>query len=454
MGTVLRFLGATGTVTGSRTLVEAGGSRVLVDCGLFQGVKSLRLRNWNALPFAAGSIHAVALTHAHIDHSGAVPLLVRSGYTGPVYASAATVELCRILWPDSARLQEEQAGHANRHGWSRHSPALPLYTVADAERALARLRAVPFDKPFEAAPGVRARFLHSGHILGASSVVVDALARRIVFSGDVGRLDDALMRPPARPPDCDAMVLESTYGDRLHDRSSTPDAIAEVVTRTVARGGTVVVPAFAVGRAQLLLLELARLKAAGRIPRSLPVVLDSPMAAGVSGLYAHYPDEHRLSPGECAMLTHAAREATTPEASRALDQSDFPTVIVAGSGMATGGRVLHHIRRFGPDPRSTILFAGFQAAGTRGASMVQGAREVKMFGEYVPIRAEVVDLEHLSAHADWQELLEWLAALGRAPGRLMLNHGEPAAADALRRRIRERFGWEAGIPEYGESIEA
>jgi metallo-beta-lactamase family protein len=445
-------MGATGTVTGSKYLVT-GESRVLVDCGLFQGYKQLRLRNWSAPPFDPASLEAVVLTHAHIDHSGYLPLLVKRGFRGRIHCSHATAHLCAILLPDSAHLQEEEAENANRYGYSKHKPALPLYTRPDAEAALKRLAPVEFDRDFAPARGLRAMLRRAGHILGASIVELREGRRTLAFSGDLGRPHDPLMNPPAAIDGTDVLVLESTYGDRRHPATDPAAEIAAIVSRTAARGGVVVVPAFAVGRAQALLLYLHRLKASGAIPASMPVYVDSPMATDVTQAYLAHAEEHRLDRAECRALASAARFVATPGESRALDQSSRPMVIIAGSGMATGGRVLHHLKRFAPDPRNTILFTGFQAGGTRGDSLVRGASEVKIHGAYVPVRAEVCNLETLSAHADYEEILEWLAAMRASPGRIYVTHGEPGAADALRKRVAERFGWECQVPDYLEEID-
>ena len=449
----LRFLGATGTVTGSKYLLQTTQSRVLVDCGLFQGFKQLRLRNWAPPPFDPKSLHAVVLTHAHLDHSGYLPLLVKLGFGGAIHCTEPTYELCRILLPDAARLQEEQAEHANRFGYSKHRPALPLYTQQDAEHALRRFTFWPFEREFPPAPGITAQLLPAGHILGASIAVLHADQRTLVFSGDLGRSDDLVMRPPAPVHHADALLVECTYGDRLHDRTDPRQELGRIIATTAARGGTVLIPAFAVGRAQLILHHLQRLKAEGAIPRALPIYLDSPMAADVTDVYLRHLPEHRLTPGDCQALREVARRITTPDESRELDQSSWPMVIVAGSGMATGGRILHHLKRFAPDPRNTVLFAGFQAGGTRGEAMVHGATSVKIHGDYVPIRAQVSNLDRLSAHADAAEVVAWLAHFRKPPRRVFLTHGEPAAADAMRKRIAEALRWEAEVPDYLEEAE-
>jgi metallo-beta-lactamase family protein len=449
----LTFLGATGTVTGSRYLVTHDGRRVLVDCGLFQGLKSLRLRNWAPLPVDPASIDAVVLTHAHLDHSGWLPRLVAQGFRGRVHATGGTADLCRILLPDAARLQEEEADFANRHGFSKHAPALPLYTEADARRALDRLCPSDAQDDVEPVPGVHLRFTPAGHILGAASVRVEAAGRSILFSGDLGRRDDLVMRPPVTPAAADTVLVESTYGDRLHGDADPVAQLGEVVSRTAARGGVVVVPAFAVGRAQALLHALALLKARQAIP-DLPIFLNSPMATEVTHLLDRRLDELKLSREDLQRLHHAVRIVTTEEQSRALNQLHMPAVIVSASGMATGGRVLHHLAAYAPDPRHTILLAGYQAAGTRGASLQAGAREIRIHGAWVPVRAEVCRLDGLSAHADRQGLLDWLAALPSAPERVFVTHGEPEAADRLRQAIEERFRWACRVPEYLEEVEA
>jgi metallo-beta-lactamase family protein len=448
----LQFLGATGTVTGSRYLLQDGRARVLVDCGLFQGYKQLRLRNRARPPFEPARLDAVLLTHAHLDHSGYIPLLVKRGFEGPVYCTPATLDLCRILLPDSGRLQEEEAESATRHGWSRHTPALPLYTEADAVRALENFETRPFDEEFEPAPALRARFLRAGHILGAAMVLVRGAGPRILFSGDLGRPHDPLMHAPARPPAADYLVVESTYGDRAHDPADPLLRLGEVIARTAARGGVVVIPSFAVGRTQSLLWDLHRLKQAGTIDAHLPVFLNSPMAIDATTIFRRHRGEHRLSPEDCQAMCHAATFVNTVEESRRLNERRGPMVIIAGSGMATGGRVVHHLKAFAPDPRNTILFAGYQAGGTRGAAMIGGAEAVKIHGEYVPVRAEVAAIDNLSAHADAQEILEWLGGFAAAPRRTFVTHGEPASADALRLRIEEQLHWRCDVPGYQDSV--
>ncbi|MDR6520718.1 MULTISPECIES: MBL fold metallo-hydrolase RNA specificity domain-containing protein [Variovorax] len=445
------FLGGTGTVTGSKYLLSHGGRRLLVDCGLFQGLKQLRLRNWDVLPVDPASIDAVLLTHAHIDHSGFVPRLVRLGFKGTVYCTKATLELCELLLPDSGRLQEEDADYANRHGHSKHKPALPLYTEQEARAALGRFEAVDFGQECSPWPGWSWQLARAGHILGAGSLRVGWGGASILFSGDLGRSQDLLMRPPEVARPAEYVVMESTYGDRRHPTADTLTELAGVINRTAARGGIVLIPAFAVGRAQTLLHCIHLLKDAHRIP-DMPVYLNSPMATDATRIYRKHCDEHRLSAQQCATMLGKTIVVNTVEESIRLNTLAFPSIIVSASGMATGGRVLHHLKAYAPDARNTILFAGFQAAGTRGAAMVAGAEAVKIHGAYVPVRAEVANLETLSAHADREELLAWLDAQ-QAPRRVFVTHGEPVAADALRLAIEERHGWPCTVPEYRESLE-
>ena len=446
----LAFLGAAGTVTGSRTLVEHAGARYLVDCGLFQGLKALRQRNWEPFPVAPDSIEAVILTHAHVDHSGYLPVLVRNGFRGKVYCSPATKALCEILLPDAAWLQEEQARFANRHGFSRHKPALPLFTREDAAQALKQFHPVAWHRPTPL--GSLSLELHrAGHILGASIVVLAGAGRRLAFSGDLGRPNDPVMRAPEPIEAADHLVVESTYGNRRHPVSNPEQELAAHLRRGLERGGAVIIPAFAVGRAQSLLHHLARLKGGREIP-DVPVFLNSPMAINATSLYREYQDEHRLSRAEYEAAFGVAKMVHTPEESRALNGREGPMIIVSAAGMATGGRVVHHIRAFAPDPRNMILFPGFQAAGTRGAAMTGGAEAVKIHGEYVPVRAEVVRMDSLSAHADYAEIIGWLAAFARPPRAVFVNHGEPAAADEMRRRVRDALGWSCVVPGLGDSV--
>ncbi|SFC25586.1 metallo-beta-lactamase family protein [Polaromonas sp. OV174] len=449
----IQFLGATDTVTGSKYLIRYGESTVLVDCGLFQGYKQLRLRNWSPLPLAPAAIDAVILTHAHIDHSGYLPLLVRQGFKGKVFCTPATADLCRLLLPDAGHLQEEEAEYANRHSFSKHAPAQPLYTRGDAERCLKQLHPVPYGKHWQPAPGLNASLTPSGHMLGASFVQLDNGSRSILFSGDIGRPNDYLLHAPSQMDGADYLVVESTYGDRQHTDTDPLLELGQVINRTSARGGVVVIPAFAVGRAQTLLHCIRLLKDQGVIPQSLPIYLNSPMAAGATQSYLKHRAELRLSPGQCEAMADTARIVQSPEESRQLNKRHGPMVIISASGMATGGRVVHHLKAFAPDKRNTLLFAGFQAGGTRGATLVSGASTVRIHGEDVPVRAEVVQLDDLSAHADAVEILDWLRRFKSAPKQTFITHGEPAAADAMRQRIERELHWACHMPFYLETFD-
>ncbi|MPV69306.1 MBL fold metallo-hydrolase RNA specificity domain-containing protein [Burkholderia sp. BE17] len=448
----LTFLGATETVTGSKYLVEHRDRRILVDCGLFQGTKNLRLRNWNPLPIAPDTLDAVVLTHAHLDHTGYLPVLARDGFRGPVYCTQATAELCDIMLRDSARLQEEEADFANRHGYSKHHPAQPLYTTDDAQRALHLMKPAAFDECVALGDSLSFRLLPAGHILGAASAVMHWDHKVLAFSGDLGRYHDPIMQPPTPPAHADYLVVESTYGDRLHPASDPETELAELFENTFSRGGVVVIPSFTVGRAQELLHYIARLKAAGRMAR-VPVFLDSPMATDVTEIYRHHILEHRLTLSEANALGHAATMIRTVDQSKAISDHQGPMVIIAGSGMATGGRVLHHLTRYAPDPRNTIVLVGYQAAGTRGAALAAHEPTLKIHGEYVRVRARVESIASLSAHADYEEILRWLGTMQRAPFRTFVTHGEPAAADALRRRIAETLHWPCEVPTYGQTVD-
>jgi metallo-beta-lactamase family protein len=448
----LTFLGGIGTVTGSKYLLEHEGRRLLVDAGLYQGLKQLRLRNWDSFPVAASELDAIVLTHAHLDHSGFIPRLVQFGFHGRVYCTSATRDLCGLMLPDSGRLLEEEADYANRHGFSKHHPALPLYTEQDAQAALHRFSVREYDEGFEPIPGVRVLLRRAGRLLGAASVRVEWEGRSILFSGDLGRANDLLMAPPQAPDAADTVIIESTYGDRAHAAADPLSELANVINRTAARGGVILIPSFAVGRAQALLYCLHLLREQRRIP-DLPAFLNSPMAADATRIYQEHRAEHRLTPEQCVAMCSAARIVNSVEESKRLNDMRFPAVIISASGMASGGRVLHHLKAFGPDARNSILFAGFQAAGTRGAAMVGGARTVKIHGQQVPIRAEVTQLDSLSAHADRDELLAWIGALPSAPQRVFVTHGEPVAADSLRQAIEERHRWPCSVPEYRDVVE-
>lgn len=458
---VLTFLGGTGTVTGSKFLIDTPGGRILLDCGLYQGEKHLRLRNWSPLPVPAASIDAVILTHAHIDHCGFLPALSTQGFSGPVYCSPGTASLASIVLPDSGHLHEEEARYANERGYSKHSPALPLYTEQDARRTLTQLRPIEFGNAHPVAPGVEVTLRPAGHILGSSIVTIDLTTRhgrrRLVASGDLGRQQHPLLAAPTPIEAADVILVESTYGDRRHDDTGAIEAFAAAIGRTAQRGGVVVIPAFAVDRTEVLLLHLGRLRAEGRIPE-LPVYVDSPMALRTLDVYrdaiaAGGPEirPEIAAAGDPFDLVNvtAVREV---EASMELDRLRHPAIIVSASGMATGGRVLHHLARYLPDHRATVILVGFQAAQTRGRQLAEGARQIKLLGRYVPVRAEVVELPSFSVHADQGELLDWLASASRVPDTVYVVHGEPGASMALAEVAAARLDVPVVVPTYGERV--
>ena len=451
MSVTITFLGGAGTVTGSKYLVRHDGKSVLVDCGLFQGYKQLRLRNWTPLPVAPNQIDAVLLTHAHLDHSGYLPLLAKEGFAGHVYASRGTRDLSRILLPDSGHIQEEDAEFANRHTFSKHAPALPLYTRQDALDALPLIKAVEYGKIITPIPGWKATFSPAGHILGASSILLDVAGRRILFSGDLGRPDDLIMSPPDAAAQADTVLIESTYGDRTHPKEDILAELAPALQRVAKRGGVAVVPVFAVGRAQALLHAIHLLKMKGELPSSLPVFLDSPMAVHTTHLFEDHPGEHRLSRQDTHALTHSATMVNSTDESRALASRHGPMVILSASGMATGGRVLHHLAHYAGDHRNMILLTGYQAPGTRGATLASGIKSVRIHGRDVDVNAEVVQLQSASAHADANQLLAWLRTMPQPPDQVYVVHGENGPADALRCRIKRDLGWRATVPEQGST---
>ena len=448
----LTSLGGAGTVTGSKHLLTSGDTRILIDCGLFQGLKNLRELNWQRLDVSPRDIDAVVLTHAHLDHCGYLPRLILDGFRGKIYCTQATRDVAELILLDSAWLQEKDADFANRKGFSRHKPALPLYTVPDAERALKHFQPVALHSEVELPGGARLMLRRAGHILGATTAQIDIGGQRIVFSGDLGRYGDRVMHDPETVPSADYVVIESTYGNRRHDRSDAVKALGDVISRTVQRGGTVVVPAFAVGRAQSLIHDLWLLRQQGGL-NNVPVFLDSPMATNATELLYRHKSEHKLAERDFEQACAAVTYVREVEESKALSANRYPKVILSASGMATGGRVLHHIAAFAPDHRNTLLFSGFQAAGTRGRKLLEGAREVKMFGQWIPVNAEVAELPMLSAHADSDELLQWLLGFGQAPKRLFIVHGEPEASEGLRERVQRELGWQATVPLQGQEFE-
>ncbi|MGC4112060.1 MAG: MBL fold metallo-hydrolase [Nocardioides sp.] len=448
---VLTFLGAVGSVTGSRFLLDSDQARVLVDAGLFQGLAELRRRNWTPLPVAASSIDAVVLTHAHLDHSGYLPRLVREGFTGRVLCTGTTAELATIVLKDSAHLQAEDAAYANVAGFSRHDPALPLYAAEDVERTIPLFEPVELGRHVAVVRDVGLTLRSAGHILGSSTAELDVDGAHVLFSGDLGRPRHPLLPPPADPPSVRTVVVESTYGDREHPPPDD-EILAAAVRHTAARGGTVLIPAFAVDRTELVLLELHRLMVAGRIPR-LPVYVDSPMALASLEVYRRAQSGQHLTHGEASLFdlpeVHAVRDA---EGSVRLNAPDFPCILVSASGMATGGRVVHHLRHQLPDPRNTVVLTGYQAVGTRGRQLAEGAPQVKLHGRYVPVHADIVSIPDFSVHADASEIVAWLARMATPPQTVYVVHGEPHSSSALATRIRRELGWTAVVPRLGERV--
>lgn len=448
----VRFLGGAGTVTGSKFLIEVDTQRVLIDCGLFQGFKQLRLRNRKPLPIDPSDIDAVVLTHAHIDHSGYVPVLVANGFSGSVHCTEGTRALCELLWLDSGYLQEREARAANRGGYTRHKPARPLYDKKQAEQALPHLKPHGFDDWVQVTSDIRVRFRIAGHILGAAIVEVEAGAKTLVFSGDLGRLNNPVMQAPTAIEHADYLFLESTYGNRDHPRTDPEDALAEIIMRTEKRGGSIIIPAFAVGRAQALLYHLSNLLTQKKIP-DLPVYLDSPMAIDASDIFCRHTDGLRLTEQQARAACGLATFTRSTEDSKALDADHTQKIIISASGMASGGRILFHLKEYARDPKNTILFAGFQAGGTRGARMLEGAKEIKIHGQYHPVRAEIANLHMLSAHADRGEIMTWLNGFQTPPTETFIVHGEPDAADSLRHLIEEKRGWSVTVAEHNERVD-
>ena len=447
----IQFLGGTQTVTGSKYLLTTPKARVRVDCGLYQGYKWLRERNWEELPFDVRSLDAVILTHAHLDHSGYIPVLYKLGYRGPVYCHFATQALCEVLLKDSGHLQEEDARYYQRHKLGKHAQPEPLYDMETAVESCKLLRPVGFAQPFHI-KDVKVTLQSAGHILGAASLIIESDGRRVGFSGDVGRPDDLLMYPPEPLPDLDLLLLESTYGNRRHPQSDVWSDMAGIVNDTVKAGGVLVIPSFAVGRTQAIQYLLTRLMDEGRIPR-IPVYLDSPMAIDASEIFCHFHSLHRLQPNECREFSHNITYTRSVEDSKGLEGLHFPHIIIAGSGMVTGGRVLHHLKRLLPDRRNTVLFTGYQAGGTRGANMLSGTEAVKIHGEYIPCHARMAILEGLSGHGDYQELTDWLKRSALKTGTpVYLVHGEPDAADAFRQHLQQETPLVIKVAEYLKTI--
>ena len=462
----ISFWGGVGTVTGSKYLVDTGKARVLVDCGMFQGLKELRERNWQEPPFDPRSLNAVLITHAHIDHTGYLPRLVSQGFHGPVYCSLGTGDLLKILLPDAGRLQEEDADYRNRHNLTKHAPALPLYTEKDAFATLELIKPVPnTGEALQVAAGLRASFRIAGHILGSSLVLLeiekagtDGKGRRVLFSGDLGHYDQPIIRDPVRPPAADYLLVESTYGDRLHDPEDPKVALARIINDAAKRNAPVLIPAFAVGRTQEIIYLIRELEEEKAIP-ILPVSVDSPMAAAATVAYSKRKEEHDeeyasvLAKQQHPLRTHSMITASSRQESKKLNEARGARVIISASGMMTGGRVLHHALRLVPDPETTIVFVGYQSAGTTGRRILDGEPEVKILGQWIPVRARLAKIGGFSAHADWKEVLRWLEGMEGIPARSFLTHGEPEAANAMAGHIKDKFGWNVEVPQYGERFE-
>ncbi len=458
----IHFLGAAGTVTGSRHLLEHEGKRILLDCGLFQGLKAIRKKNWDRFPVTPRSIDAVVLSHAHIDHTGWLPRLLDEGFKGPIYCTPATRDLCAIMLPDSARLQEEEARYANKKGYSKHHPALPLYTEESALRCIPRMHALPYDRPKELCKGMTVTLHHAGHILGSAIVQVnleggDADGDRVIFTGDLGRPNTPIICDPAEIPRAHTLLLESTYGDRLHESHHPQSDLSDEVERTVAEKRVLIIPSFAIGRTQHILYHLYKLQQASRIP-ALPIFVDSPMACNATPLYLLHRDEHdpemarAMLAGEDLLHPNHVEFTRSVEASRAINRHGGPMIIISAAGMATGGRVLHHLKRRLPDPETTVLFVGYQAVGTRGRRLLEGEQSVRIHGVNVPVRARIGQIYGFSAHADYGEVDAWLSHFGRPPKRTFLVHGEPSSLDAARARLTGR-GWNVVVPNYLERFD-
>lgn len=443
----IKFLGATGTVTGSKYLISTDQSKILVDCGLFQGYKNLRVRNWQSFPFDIESIDAVVLTHAHLDHSGMIPLLYKNGYQGPVYCSEATFELCKLLLPDSGHIQEEDAKFHNKHKSSKHHPALPLYDLETAVESLKLFTTVAFERPIDIGD-LQVRFRSVGHILGAASVKVTSHHKSIIISGDVGRPNELVMPAPQPLDACDCLLIESTYGDRLHEQDNSNDRLANIINKTIKAGGSILIPSFAVGRAQTIMFILSELIKSNRIPK-LPIFLDSPMAINASDIYCKFNDLHRLNAKQCNDMGELVEYTRDVEASKALADLTYPHIIISASGMATGGRVLHHLKRFLPDYKNTIIMVGYQAGGTRGRKLLNGSSSLRIFGQDVDVKANIEEIDTLSAHADYNEIIQWLKqAKNLSPKQVFVVHGEPEAADEFRLHLKDQLNWTATVPDY------
>jgi len=442
----IHFLGASGTVTGSKFLLESEDKNILIDCGLFQGLKHLRELNWQQLPVEASDIDLVLLTHGHLDHTGFLPRLFNMGFSGDVWGTAPTLDIAEIILRDSAKIQEEDAKRANEEGFSKHSPAKPLYSTDDVEHTLSFFKPKETGSWIPVTPDIKARFQYSGHILGATFIELDISGRRVVFSGDVGRPDDLLLRDPEKPERADVLFLECTYGDRLHSAESMEEKLLRIIKDTTSRGGTLIIPSFAVERAQLLMYMLWRLKRDNKISSDLPVILDSPMGANALSVFRKYPDWHKLSPDDVSEMTQSTHIVRSFKETWEIIDNNSPKIVIAGSGMVTGGRVLTYLQQYADRPETTVLLAGYQAEGTRGRQMLDGADEIKFYGKYYTVNARIEILDGLSAHADKNELINWVSDIHHTPEKVFLIHGEPQSLDMMRVKLKDTYGWSAEIP--------
>ncbi len=453
MSLSLTFLGSAGTVTGSKHLLCFGKKKILIDCGLFQGIKEERNLNWRPLSVDARTIDAAILTHAHLDHTGYLPLLVKQGFRGPIYCSEPTLELTKLILLDSAKIQEEDAEHANQDGYSKHKPALPLYRVSDTEAVFELLTALkPNHWHSIVSDQAKVNLKNSGHILGSTFAEVEVEGKSVVFTGDLGRSNPLTLYPRSVIREADALVIESTYGDRCHTKEPPADTLGKLINETLRRGGQVLIPTFAIGRTQDILHLIALLKASHRIP-DVPVYLDSPMADKATSIFDRFPEWHRLSSPDIRRLSNTFQYVASSKHSMSICQSKEPAIVLAGSGMLTGGRVKHHLVARLPQERNTVILVGYQAAGTLGRFLKEGAVEAKIFGKYVPVRAQISEISSLSAHADQHEILEWMSSFQTLPSQIFIVHGEPNASEGLRVRIADQFGISAHIAKLGERVE-
>lgn len=446
----IQFLGAVETVTGSKYLIRTNDKNILVDCGMFQGLKKLRLLNWEPLPVDVSTIDIILLTHGHLDHTGYLPRLIKAGFTGPIWGTAPTLEIAKIILEDSAKIQEEDAARANANGYSKHKPAQPLYDLKDVEKTLPHFNPKPLDKWIEISEGIFCRFRYNSHIIGATFIELKIGDKTIVFSGDIGRDNDLLLYPPQKPEDADILFIESTYGDRLHPNHSETQ-LEEIINSAVKMNGTIIVPGFAVERIQMLMYLLWQLKKKGKIP-AIPIYMDSPMGRNVLDIFHHNTSWHKLPADQCTEMCSDIKRVKTMQETVKLAADKSTKIVIAGSGMASGGRVLTYFQQFLGDTSTTILLVGYQAEGTRGRQLLEGVKEIKLYGKYYSVKAKIENVEGLSAHADQKGLIDWMSQLGKKPEKIFIVHGEPQSADALRVKIKDVYGWEGVIPSLNEII--